>query len=822
MPDSVEIQGDQNNTTVFGISGPWLVALVAVILSGVVAAIWVSNLSGQEQITPTEIISSGSDPRRDATDRYVELAVQNSAVEKQVNRSLTLTDDGSYGFYFDRPKTNEDVSVYEVELQDLRSNSGTVVTVEVVPTDIDDIFFPYLPDGDQIQALLISVDGVEDEHSQNGLIIFSLTDDQLAGSDPSEIKLWRYELDKWNELSTWHLSSAAGKHDFQAFTPGFSLFLITSDKNSSEPTVVSPSETITESPTPTVSPTPIQTQTSAEPIVQEITTRAPEPTLPPIPTATATLVPEPTATATPMPIEIDVQIGSVAEIKSEEFFLLEDLKIKNASDLVRDGPLKARLMWGDSYEWIDAPVDSRTGRIFAAHVYKSGGIYTATLEISNDRSVTLRNIEINVAGTVVATPLPVLTPTATSTPVPTVAPLRIRLVEGSVPTAKRGEYYQLEDFRVENISQFGGNISASVKWGDGGDYVGVPIIQGSGLILAGHTYTSGGIFYGDLRVRSDNGDVVVFSFKVSVDGAVVATPMPSPTPTPSPTATPIPIVPVSFSGKIFYENKLNENGSSDGNNHMWLMDGTNTDHTYLTDCGADECNLDISADGTKITFNQGRRVWIMNADGSDKHLLFENPPADLRWGVSYRPAWSPDGTKIAFLGQVGDSNRQTIFIANADGSNLHRLTSLTSGSEHAPDWSPDGTQIVFAGWGLPGYGLFKINTDGTGLVQITNGDFDSAPSWSPDSSKIVFYRDNRDIWTVTPAGSLTQITNGYAYSQPSWSPSSDKIIFNTMNLHSVFGPYGSFKTGYMNSNGSGITQLTFGINASNYNPVWGP
>jgi len=296
--------------------------------------------------------------------------------------------------------------------------------------------------------------------------------------------------------------------------------------------------------------------------------------------------------------------------------------------------------------------------------------------------------------------------------------------------------------------------------------------------------------------------------------------MPSPTPTPSPTATPIPIVPVSFSGKIFYENKLNENGSSDGNNHMWLMDGTNTDHTYLTDCGADECNLDISADGTKITFNQGSRVWIMNADGSDKHLLFENPPAGLR--SSYRPALSPDGTKIAFLGIFGDSNRQTIFIANADGSNFHRLTSLTSGSEHAPDWSPDGTQIVFAGWGLPGYGLFKINTDGTGLVQITNGDFDSAPSWSPDSSKIVFYRDNRDIWTVTPAGSLTQITNGYAYSQPSWSPSSDKIIFNTMNLHSVFGPYGSFKTGYMNSNGSGITQLTFGINASNYNPVWGP
>ena len=41
MPDSTEIHGDQKNITVFGISGPWLVALVAVILAGVIGLVWV-------------------------------------------------------------------------------------------------------------------------------------------------------------------------------------------------------------------------------------------------------------------------------------------------------------------------------------------------------------------------------------------------------------------------------------------------------------------------------------------------------------------------------------------------------------------------------------------------------------------------------------------------------------------------------------------------------------------------------------------------------------------------------------------------------------
>src|SRR4029078_4546613 len=57
------------------------------------------------------------------------------------------------------------------------------------------------------------------------------------------------------------------------------------------------------------------------------------------------------------------------------------------------------------------------------------------------------------------------------------------------------------------------------------------------------------------------------------------------------------------------------------------------------------------------------------------------------------PAWSPNGSKIAFSRSVSPAYRQ-IYIMNADGSNQIPLTSIESFS-WAPAWSPDGTRIAF-------------------------------------------------------------------------------------------------------------------------------
>lgn len=144
-----------------------------------------------------------------------------------------------------------------------------------------------------------------------------------------------------------------------------------------------------------------------------------------------------------------------------------------------------------------------------------------------------------------------------------------------------------------------------------------------------------------------------------------------------------------------------------------------------------------SPDGTRIAFardgsnNATPAVYVMNADGSDIRKLAD---VGTDTGNVGPLAWSPDGTHIAF------SFDGSLEVMNADGSNPHRLGGAT-GDE--PTWSPDSRRIAFRG----GDGLFVIGSDGTGLRRLTRG-IDDHPSWSQTRNTIVFAR--RDF--LTPNG----------------------------------------------------------------------
>ena len=97
--------------------------------------------------------------------------------------------------------------------------------------------------------------------------------------------------------------------------------------------------------------------------------------------------------------------------------------------------------------------------------------------------------------------------------------VKIKFIDGLVPVVNKNEYFRIANFRVSNVEELNslGGVSASVKWGDGSDWIGVPIMVDTGEILAGHTYTSAGIFNAEMRIRSDTGDVVNTSFSVLVE-----------------------------------------------------------------------------------------------------------------------------------------------------------------------------------------------------------------------------------------------------------------------------------------------------------------
>jgi Tol biopolymer transport system component len=147
------------------------------------------------------------------------------------------------------------------------------------------------------------------------------------------------------------------------------------------------------------------------------------------------------------------------------------------------------------------------------------------------------------------------------------------------------------------------------------------------------------------------------------------------------------------------------------------------------------------------------------------------------------PAWSPDGTKLAFRSQIhgpyGDVGR--IFIANRDGTGLRQLTPDASPGhanpyDATPSWSPDGTRILFSRSG----DLSLINADGTSLV--STGVIGDSPSWSPDGTHITYQSingGNDGIFTMDMTFVPHQLTTpAQADQMPRWSPDGTQLVFS--------------------------------------------
>ncbi|WP_455369743.1 CFI-box-CTERM domain-containing protein [[Eubacterium] cellulosolvens] len=221
-----------------------------------------------------------------------------------------------------------------------------------------------------------------------------------------------------------------------------------------------------------------------------------------------------------------------------------------------------------------------------------------------------------------------------------------------------------------------------------------------------------------------------------------------------------------------------------------------------------------SPNGSKIAFERGDNIYIMNANGLGVTQVTSGTTFDDE------PSWSPDGSKIAFVGSPSTFDPGEIYVINTNGSGLIQLTS-DSLYDTGPVWSPDGSKIVFSRepeGDSPE--IFVMNANGTGMTQLTDNDaIDDFPTWSPDGSKIAFSSTldgDADIYIMNADGSgLTKLTSNSASDiMPCWSPDGQKIAFASDGDGDDI--YDIYKINIDGSNGTRVTSNA----ADDFAPDW--
>ena len=203
-----------------------------------------------------------------------------------------------------------------------------------------------------------------------------------------------------------------------------------------------------------------------------------------------------------------------------------------------------------------------------------------------------------------------------------------------------------------------------------------------------------------------------------------------------------------------------------------------------------------SPDGTQIAFNtsRGPGIWIMDADGSAAHAITSGKERD--------PDWSPDGTRIAYI-CPGPGSTGSLCIVNVDGTGQAVLHASTF--DDAPTWSPDNSEIAFTSWDGSSFDIYTYNLATQEVTQLTHtsdaDEYDT--SWSPDGTKIVYDGGftGLEYIDVSDPGTPTSLNQPYG-GTPTWSPDGTKIAF------SAYGNGGQYDIFTMDTDGSNVVDVS--------------
>jgi Tol biopolymer transport system component len=179
---------------------------------------------------------------------------------------------------------------------------------------------------------------------------------------------------------------------------------------------------------------------------------------------------------------------------------------------------------------------------------------------------------------------------------------------------------------------------------------------------------------------------------------------------------------------------------------------------------------------SRTTTGYGLWLDVARRDGSDLHTVVDSgwpPPSGFG-----DPAWSPDGQRIAFVHGLGHLN---VYSVRLDGSNRQLLVENAT----SPAYSPNGTKLAYVGYGVGNGGVFVANADGSDPTRVSSRSIEFhgwGPSWSLDGTRLAFAQlASPEVVVARADGSgervIADLGSSWVRSAPQWSPDGKLVAF---------------------------------------------
>lgn len=223
-----------------------------------------------------------------------------------------------------------------------------------------------------------------------------------------------------------------------------------------------------------------------------------------------------------------------------------------------------------------------------------------------------------------------------------------------------------------------------------------------------------------------------------------------------------------------------------GHKEIWAMDYDGAGQEQLSKLNSIALSPRVSPDNSRVAFSAvSGDSWQILMYSTDLGRMVSFPRFS---GDNFSPAWSSDGTKLAF--SSSRSGDPEIYITDGNGAGIKRLTS-SRGSDVSPVFNPKtNAQIAWVSGrtGLPQ--IFIMDTDGSNVQQITKEGYAVSPAWSPNGLLLAFSwirhygpgaPGGQDIYLMNVAtGEFVQLTHDAGRNDfPSWSPDGRHLVFQS-------------------------------------------